>query len=222
MTIYTRTWGTPTSQISSVLNTILFASMDLDTTATGLYYDEARFYSTSLGTFVTQDPIGYSAGDTNLYCYCGNNPMSDMDPTGLKKCYIKIFAGHDYQAIPWVDQNAGCFGDGTYGGVCSCHSRCINKKIGPNQIPGIGGNVGVLWFKNLWGAVNRAILLARTQARNMCAQHRKGSGKDSDCESVTITVEMLAGAQQVMNDTRGKKEDLCGKVIVYNCETSSK
>jgi RHS repeat-associated protein len=64
---------------ASVQNTLLSAAMDLDAT-TGLYYDEARWYSTSLGTFITQDP---AQADPNLYRYCGNDPTAAVDPTGL-------------------------------------------------------------------------------------------------------------------------------------------
>ena len=68
-------------------NTILFAGQNLDT-ATGLYYDHARWYNPGSGvsqggTFLTRDPMGYAAGDANLYRYCGNNPVSPTDPTGL-------------------------------------------------------------------------------------------------------------------------------------------
>ena len=68
-------------------NTILFAGQNLDP-ATRLYYDHARWYSPGSGTsqggtFLTRDPMGYAAGDANLYRYCGNNPVSATDPTGL-------------------------------------------------------------------------------------------------------------------------------------------
>jgi hypothetical protein len=37
-------------------------------------------YDPTLGVFTTRDPI---AADENLYRYCGNDPMSLVDPTGL-------------------------------------------------------------------------------------------------------------------------------------------
>jgi hypothetical protein len=48
--------------------------------ATGLYNDEARWYSTAVSTFISRDPM---AADINLYRYCGNNPVILVDPTGL-------------------------------------------------------------------------------------------------------------------------------------------
>jgi RHS repeat-associated protein len=49
---------------------------------TGLYYYRARYYDPKVGRFISEDPIGFSAGDTNLYRYVGNNPTNYTDPTG--------------------------------------------------------------------------------------------------------------------------------------------
>ncbi len=44
-----------------------------------------RFYSPSLGRFVTRDPIGYRGEDENLYRYIENSSLSWIDPDGLVK-----------------------------------------------------------------------------------------------------------------------------------------
>jgi RHS repeat-associated protein len=49
-----------------------------------LLYMRARYYLPSLGRFVNKDPIGF-AGGLNLYGYGGNNPISWVDPSGLKR-----------------------------------------------------------------------------------------------------------------------------------------
>ncbi len=51
---------------------------------TGLYYYRMRYYSPDLGRFLQPDPIGYADG-MNIYAYCGNNPLTFVDPMGLKK-----------------------------------------------------------------------------------------------------------------------------------------
>ena len=50
--------------------------------ATGLYYDNARYYDMVIGRFMSQDPKGFAAGDSNLYRYVGNGPTDGIDPTG--------------------------------------------------------------------------------------------------------------------------------------------
>ena len=50
----------------------------------GIYDYRSRVYSPALGRFLQTDPIRFSAGDRNIYRYCGNNPVSRRDPRG--KC----------------------------------------------------------------------------------------------------------------------------------------
>ena len=49
----------------------------------GLYYYRARYYDPALGQFIQSDPIGFAAGDLNIYAYVGNDPFNWTDPTGL-------------------------------------------------------------------------------------------------------------------------------------------
>jgi RHS repeat-associated protein len=58
-----------------------YTGRELDT-ETGLYYYRARYYDPAVGRFVSEDPIGFSAGDTNLYRYVGNNATNYTDPSG--------------------------------------------------------------------------------------------------------------------------------------------
>ena len=47
----------------------------------GLQYNRARHYDPTVGRWINEDPIGYEAGDTNLYRYVGNAPRNDTDPS---------------------------------------------------------------------------------------------------------------------------------------------
>ncbi len=49
---------------------------------TALYDNRARSYDPRVGRWLTEDPTGYSAGDMNLYRYCGNSPVDRIDPSG--------------------------------------------------------------------------------------------------------------------------------------------
>ncbi len=48
----------------------------------GIYDYRNRMYSPLLGRFLQNDPLGFDAGDNNLYRYCGNNPTNASDPDG--------------------------------------------------------------------------------------------------------------------------------------------
>ena len=51
--------------------------------ATGLQNNHHRWYEATTGKWLSQDPIGFSAGDANLYRYVGNGPATRIDPSGL-------------------------------------------------------------------------------------------------------------------------------------------
>jgi RHS repeat-associated protein len=50
---------------------------------TGLYYYRARYYHPALQRFISEDPIGFAAGDVNLYAYVANAPLDFSDPSGM-------------------------------------------------------------------------------------------------------------------------------------------
>ena len=50
---------------------------------TGLDYYRARYYDSSVGRFISEDPIGFKGGDGNLSRYVGNSPTNFTDPSGL-------------------------------------------------------------------------------------------------------------------------------------------
>src|SRR5262249_476264 len=50
---------------------------------TGLQYNRARWYDRANGSWISQDPVGCGAGDSNLYRYVGNSPTNRTDASGL-------------------------------------------------------------------------------------------------------------------------------------------
>ena len=64
-----------------------FTGRDVDE-ETDLYYYRARYYDPAVGQFISEDPIGFSAGDANLYRYTSNNPLIFTDPLGLAQEFI--------------------------------------------------------------------------------------------------------------------------------------
>ncbi len=72
----------------------LYQGMPLDP-ATGLYYERARWYSPSLGTWISQDPAQYVNG-ADTYQFVTSNPVGAVDPWGL--------AGTPGAMVPWGQQ----------------------------------------------------------------------------------------------------------------------
>ena len=59
----------------------LFTSREFDT-ATDLQYNRARWYDAGVGRWISEDPIGFVAGDANVARYVGNGVTGAADPSG--------------------------------------------------------------------------------------------------------------------------------------------
>ncbi|MFN6106523.1 MAG: RHS repeat-associated core domain-containing protein, partial [Planctomycetaceae bacterium] len=51
--------------------------------AAGLYFYRARWYDPRAGRFLSEDPLGFAAGDVNLNRYVGNGATLWVDPSGV-------------------------------------------------------------------------------------------------------------------------------------------
>ena len=76
-------FGNVIYQTNSTYQSLIgYAGQPFDT-YTGLQNNLNRWYNPSLGTWMSQDPIGFAGGQTNLREYVGNSPTNGTDPTGL-------------------------------------------------------------------------------------------------------------------------------------------
>ena len=73
-------YGQVVRQVGTVANPYAYTGRELDLES-GLYYYRARYYSSQIGRFLTEDPIGFGGG-ANFYRYVFNNPTNLTDPSG--------------------------------------------------------------------------------------------------------------------------------------------
>ncbi|MDE6442405.1 MAG: RHS repeat-associated core domain-containing protein [Clostridia bacterium] len=82
-------WGYHTVSGSNTtlgnLNPFRYRSYYFDT-ETKLYYLQSRYYDPETGRFLNMDSLDYADPETinglNLFAYCGNNPVMNVDPEG--------------------------------------------------------------------------------------------------------------------------------------------
>ena len=72
-------FGNTTVAGTSSSNSSQFTTREND--GSGLYYYRSRYYSSALGRFISEDPVGI-AGGINLYAYVANDPVNFADPQG--------------------------------------------------------------------------------------------------------------------------------------------
>jgi RHS repeat-associated protein len=76
-------YGNLKSQTNSAVDCLFGYTGRLFDSATGLQNNLNRWYDPSTGSWISQDPMSFAAGDTNLYRYVGNNSLVNTDTSGL-------------------------------------------------------------------------------------------------------------------------------------------
>jgi RHS repeat-associated protein len=81
-------YGNLESQTNAAVDCLFGYTGRLFDSGTGLQNNLNRWYDPSTGSWTSQDPMSFAAGDTNLYRYVGNSPTNAIDPTGTD-IYLK-------------------------------------------------------------------------------------------------------------------------------------
>ena len=111
-------WGncTITNNVNDVatINPFRYRGYYFDS-ITGLYWLQTRFYDATTGRFISPDTIEYLSPETinglNLYAYCNNNPIMNVDPSGhwvISLIIAKVGTAPALTCIvlPWVEETS--------------------------------------------------------------------------------------------------------------------
>jgi RHS repeat-associated protein len=146
---------------------------------TDLMYYRARYFDPAAGTFVSEDPLGFGAGDENLYRYVFNSPTNYVDPDGelalapLAPIIVGFFIGVGIDAGVQLVLNGGdlselCVGHllisgagGALSGGLSSFATSATRALGMQGLRAIGTRVGI-------NALGSASIGAYTQIARKC------------------------------------------------------
>jgi RHS repeat-associated protein len=102
---------------------------------TPLLFLRGRYFSPVLDRFISEDPVGFSGGDSNLFEYVRSNPVNFVDPAGLATCFYSI-SDHSLFCLSSSGMDALFAQKGIKSGLGPCqnnpNSFCTHaKKVGP-------------------------------------------------------------------------------------------
>jgi RHS repeat-associated protein len=134
------------------------------------YEYRARAYHASLGRFMSEDPKLFDAGDYNLFRYCHNDPIDNVDPMGLTETG-DFLAGFDSFATFGIAEGiVGRFNPG-YAATINTSSTAYNAGV----IAGVAAGVfdGATEAKALGKLASRAF---RRDAITKTVEHKASTG----------------------------------------------
>ena len=160
---------------------------------TNLYHFRHRDYSATLGRWTQTDPIGFEAGDTNLYRYVGNGPVNGVDPSGLAEKDCGMSKRHDRPIEPrtrivppmdWIDCMAACV-----------HDYLISNRIVSlgSVVPGVGG-IRLPKGVTLPGQKGSTALLSRIGVRYGLWSWPAGSMAQKSCLTTFLAIGLTDAA----------------------------
>jgi RHS repeat-associated protein len=111
---------------------------------TGLDYAQARFYSTAMGRFMNEDPIGgmlSTPQSLNSYSYVGGDPVNRTDPTGMYwrgEALCTVIVDSSSKSICAKFGSGGPDGDNELFGVGSIACDGVNITDGQGNVTSNG------------------------------------------------------------------------------------
>ena len=93
---------------------------------TGLQWNTNRWYDPGVGRWLSEDPIGYSAGDPNLHRYVGNSVRDRVDPSRLAERPRVEFHGS-----MWITQVKATVSGGGISQLAPREQAWLIDQVGP-------------------------------------------------------------------------------------------
>jgi RHS repeat-associated protein len=150
-------FGNVTQSGSPSGNSYQFTGREND--RTGLFYNRARYYSPMVQRFISQDPIGFRGGSTNLFSYVGNSPSNLRDPYGLQFCEDPLSAALCTMAVAGAASGVvNSVEEGYKAAKCGKSPKEILKDMGKGLGCGfVGGAVGASVALGMGGVAGGAV-----------------------------------------------------------------
>ena len=93
-----------------------WTSRELDK-ETELQFNRARYYDATIGRWISQDPMGFDAGDSNLYRYTKNVAAVSTDPSGLLDVSVNPLGTAVSLRLPNLGKGIGTISVYKHGGI---------------------------------------------------------------------------------------------------------
>jgi RHS repeat-associated protein len=113
------TYGKLTASSGTIANPFQFTGREFDA-ETGLRFYRFRYFDSTVGRFVSEDPIGFDGG-INFYRYVQNNPALLIDPFGLSSLTFNRANG----SLTLYDKNGNVIA------VCTAANNSTKSSNGP-------------------------------------------------------------------------------------------
>ena len=108
----------------------------------GQYYYRARYFDPNIGRFISEDPIGFDGGDSNLFRYVGNSSINYIDPTGnfsVSQVFNDVLTSDiTYNLVNGADQFVAGFSDvTTFGATTKIRGAAYGETATRNHQGGL-------------------------------------------------------------------------------------
>ncbi|MDQ2946121.1 MAG: M91 family zinc metallopeptidase [Acidobacteriota bacterium] len=200
----------------------------------GLYDLRNRVYSPDSGRFLQPDPLGHTAGDTNIYRYCWNNPLKGSDPQGTS-----IFFGNSSNSAAINAALSYLMNSATFSTIYTALYNSANNYVittnysatnggFSNYLAGGGGQIE--WNPNGWGLVDTgevqspSIVLAHELAGHAYDYNSDPTQYDEDSRDTNVPandtnmeeVNAVRAESQIVNELgEGIRYDHLGVLVTF-------